>query len=274
MWISKLSQPKVRIVVDPRAQSPSTGTWRLLWASELRRVTYVSAQTPGSRCNTFGQKVADGQMSLATIGRPNRAESERRLRVAQSRASGKVARRKTLPPYLEPEKVRALMEAAPHADAQLVMLIQWRAGLRISEALGLEVADLHLDADPPTLKVRWDTAKRSKERLVPVHPELAGGLSNHLRYRRISVGRLITVERSTAWRWLKTALRKAKQSGAITEGRNFGTHALRHSAARHWLACGVPINQVSMWLGHASIQTTLVYLQLLPDPSNWMERVS
>ena len=87
-------------------------------------------------------------------------------------------------------------------------------------------------------------------------------------------GRLVTADKSTAWRWYKKAGRKAQGSGSISGGRSVATHTLRHSAARHWLACGVPINQVSMWLGHASIQTTLVYLQLLPDPSNWMERVS
>ena len=59
----------------------------------------------------------------------------------------------------------------------------------------------------------------------------------------------------------------------ISSGRSVGTHTLRHSAARHWLASGVPINHVSRWLGHASIQTTLIYLEILPDPSGYMDRV-
>ena len=36
---------------------------------------------------------------------------------------------------------------------------------------------------------------------------------------------------------------------------------------------GVPINRVFLWLGHASIQTTLVYLELLPDHLGDMEHV-
>ena len=41
-----------------------------------------------------------------------------------------------------------------------------------------------------------------------------------------------------------------------------GTHTLRHSYARHLLMHGVPINYLSRWLGHSSIQTTLIYLEL------------
>ena len=53
-----------------------------------------------------------------------------------------------------------------------------------------------------------------------------------------------------------------------------GTHTLRYPAARHWLAEGVPFNHVSKWLGDVSIQSTLIYLDILPDPSGYMDRVS
>ena len=60
---------------------------------------------------------------------------------------------------------------------------------------------------------------------------------------------------------------------AIPEGMKVGTHTLRHSAARHWLSSGIPINVVSRWLGHAGLQTTLIYLEILPDPLGEMGRV-
>ena len=56
--------------------------------------------------------------------------------------------------------------------AKLLMLQQWRAGLRVSEALDIEVRDLSLDTASPTLRVR--SGKGGKTRLVPVHPELHG----------------------------------------------------------------------------------------------------
>ena len=50
-----------------------------------------------------------------------------------------------LPEYLEMAEVNALIAAAPNPKARLIMLEQWRAGLRVSEALALEARDLHLD---------------------------------------------------------------------------------------------------------------------------------
>ena len=68
-------------------------------------------------------------------------------------------------------------------------------------------------------------------------------------------------------------MERAVALGAMSAGRKVGTHTLRHSAARHWLSSGIPINVVSRWLGHAGLQTTLVYLEILPDPLGEMGRV-
>ena len=56
------------------------------------------------------------------------------------------------------------------------MLTQWRAGLRVSEALALDVSDLSLDSDLPTIRVR--SGKGSRSRVVPVHPELAAAFQD------------------------------------------------------------------------------------------------
>ena len=65
----------------------------------------------------------------------------------------------TLPEYLEAHQVQAVISAAPNPRARLLMLLQWRAGLRVSEALALEVADLSLDSDQPTIRVREGKGK-------------------------------------------------------------------------------------------------------------------
>ena len=38
-------------------------------------------------------------------------------------------------------------------------------------------------------------------------------------------------------------------------------------------ALAVPLNAVSLWLGHSNITTTLIYLRILPDPQGFMDRV-
>ena len=43
--------------------------------------------------------------------------------------------------------------------------------------------------------------------------------------------------------------------------------------ARHLLVNGIPINYLSRWLGYSSIQTTLIYLELVPDPTGSLATV-
>ena len=210
-------------------------------------------------------------MTTTALARDNGRKPTKKQLVAQQRAIGNVARRSSLPEYLEPPEVEVLIHAAPHGQARLIMLEQWRAGLRVSEAVALEVSDLQLDGYNPTLRVRQ--GKGHKDRIVPAHPELAAAFRQVIDFGNVRRGPLVNTTRSTAWRWVKTALSHAQELGSIPAGRWVGTHTLRHSAARHWLASGVPINVVSRWLGHASLQTTLVYLEILPDPVGYMERV-
>jgi len=161
--------------------------------------------------------------------------------------------------------VNAIIRAATNSKAKLLMLEQWRAGLRVSEALDLEVRDLSLDTVTPTLRVR--SRKGGKTRLVPVHTELHGALGSAQAYEDIGNARIVEAHPATAWRWEQSAVKHAEELGAIAPGKRVGTHTLRHSYARHLLMHGIPINYLSSWLGHSSIQTTLIYLELVPDPT-------
>ena len=71
----------------------------------------------------------------------------------------------------------------------------------------------------------------------------------------------------------KASKAKAEEAGAIPAGRRISSHTLRHSYARHLLMNGIPINYLSRWLGHSSIQTTLIYLELVPDPTGSLATV-
>ena len=170
-----------------------------------------------------------------------------------------------LPEYLEKREIEAMIAAAPNPMARLLMLEQWRAGLRVSEALSLEKRDLFLDSDQPTLRLRL--GKGNKARVVPLHPELQTALIAATSYGAVGQGRLIDVSRSTAWRWVQAAAALATERGQLESGRHVGTHTLRHSYARHLLMNGIPLNYLSRWLGHTDIKTTLVYLELVPDPT-------
>ena len=101
---------------------------------------------------------------------------------------------------------------------------------------------------------------------TPPALSLHGALNNALAYGDISQGRIIEAHPTTAWRWVKTAVKRAEELGAITPEKRIGTHTLRHSYARHLLLSDIPVNYLSRWLGHSSIRTTLIYLKVVPDP--------
>ena len=203
----------------------------------------------------------------SAITRRRRPRGQHTKRVDQ----GQEHQPEPLPQYLEAHEVLAIIRASDDPRARLLMTEQWRAGLRVSEALALEVADLSLDAELPMVRVR--SGKGRKSRVVPVHPELGAAFSMALSYGNVSEGRIIDVHRTTAWRWVQKAVERAEQIGAIPLGREVGTHTFRHNYARHLLLNGIPINYLSRWLGHSSIQTTLIYLELVPDPSGSLAMV-
>ena len=205
--------------------------------------------------------------STTAVSRRRRA----RWRYPKTQDGAVPKRQKRIPEYLEADEVNAIIRAAPNPKAKLLMLQQWRAGLRVSEALDLEVRDLSLDTATPTLRVR--SGKGGKTRLVPVYPELHGALGSALAYGDINQGRIVEAHPATAWRWVQAALKRAEELGAIAPGKRVGTHTLRHSYARHLLMNGIPINYLSRWLGHSSIQTTLIYLELVPDPTGSLAMV-
>lgn len=180
---------------------------------------------------------------------------------------------KELPEYLDQDTIEAVIKSAQDPRARLAMMIQWRAGLRVSEVVNLTPADVNLNANPiAELKVRQ--GKGHKDRIVPLHPELAAALATALMFT--PGGRndpFIPVTRQTLDQWYKKVYERAREIGALPHGRPVTTHTFRHSAARHWLLSGVPISVVSKWLGHANLSTTMVYLQLISDPGGFMEKV-
>ena len=195
----------------------------------------------------------------------------RRLRGTHPMRADSSAQIRKLPEYLETYEVGVITTATDNPRAKLLMLEQWRAGLRIAESLALEVADLSLDAEPPTLRVR--AGEGNSPRIVPMHLALQAAFRSALSYGSISSGRLVDIHPSTAWRWVRAAVTGAEELGAIVPGCKIGTHTLKHSYARHLLMNVIQTSYLSRWLGHSSIQTTLIYLELVPDPSRSLDQV-
>ena len=172
-----------------------------------------------------------------------------------------------IPHYWTADQVKRLLGAlASHNrhQARTAALIMWRTGLRVSEVLELEWRDLDYLSDPATLLVR--RSKTRKVRTVRLHPELVRLFTNWPA-NRSPRDKVVALSMRTALRHIGDGIEWAglDEESPGTGQRRAGAHSLRHSAARHWLMVGkVPLNVVSMWLGHASVQVTLrIYLPIV-----------
>jgi integrase/recombinase XerC len=150
---------------------------------------------------------------------------------------------------------RAGMQAA--RDVALFTLL-YGAGLRIAEALALNLADAPLPGHEGALRV---VGKGSKERLVPVLPAVRAAVADYLRHRGPGApgeplfigargGRL---DPAVAQR----AMRECRRLAGLPE--HATPHALRHSFATHLLGAGADLRAIQDLLGHASLSTTQRY---------------
>ena len=173
-----------------------------------------------------------------------------------------------LPDTLTVAEVEALLEAAPDVRARALLELLYAAGLRVSEATGLDMEDLSLDGG--FVRV---IGKGDRERLVPV-----GDVALDWLRRWIDEGRPGLLElgkapperggpvflgdrggrlaRQQAFAIVRSTTRAAGLRGRISP------HTLRHSFATHLLEGGADLRIVQELLGHASISTTQLYTHL------------
>ncbi len=156
-----------------------------------------------------------------------------------------------LPDYLTPDEVHAMITAAPPDDALLITLL-WQSGARISEALGLRPESIRGN----DLRV---LGKGKKERLIPVPVDLINALLRRS-VERTGPGRLFPITRSAADKLVKRAAARA----GIT--RPVHCHLFRHGYAVNVLRQTGNIAYVQKLLGHADIETTMIYARAaMPD---------
>ena len=139
----------------------------------------------------------------------------------------------------------------------------YACGLRASEAIGLELADIDLDGG--VLRAR---GKGSKERLVPIGSKAIQSLRAYLDRGR---PRLVGLREETyvfvnqrGAPLSRQGLYKIVQRHAGTAGLGdrMSPHTLRHTFATHLLAGGCDLRSLQEMLGHADIATTQIYTHL------------
>jgi len=156
---------------------------------------------------------------------------------------------------------RAILPAMQAARDVALFTLLYGCGLRIAEALGLDVRDAPLPGSESALRIQ---GKGGKERLVPVLPAVRRAMADWLAHHParqpgspLFLGaRGARLDPAVAQRTLRTWRRLAGLPEHATP------HALRHSFATHLLGGGADLRAIQELLGHASLSTTQRYTKV------------
>lgn len=168
-------------------------------------------------------------------------------------------RHRPLPTVLSLDEVSALIRAVRIARYQALIMVLYGAGLRISEALTLEVTDI--DGARGVIRVRH--GKGDKPREAKLSPSLYEWLRRYWARERPPLPHLFASRKTgkpPAAETIRVVLADAAKQAWIKK--RVTPHVLRHSFATHLLEQGTDVRVVGALLGHASLASTARYTQV------------
>ena len=167
-----------------------------------------------------------------------------------------------LPVILNRSELKELFKTPKLLKHRIILALAYSAGLRSQELIKLKLSDI--DFERKTIHIRQ--SKYKKDRIVPLSDYIAKGLKKY-----------ISVENPHTWvfngkepngryspKGLSWVMCETLKKTGIQKKVNL--HSLRHSYATHLLEEGVNIVTIKELLGHATIQTTMIYLHVAQLP--------
>lgn len=187
---------------------------------------------------------------------------------------------KALVAYLTRDEMQALLDASELGTAsgvrdRAMLHLTYAAGLRVSELVSLRL-DQFDSRTPASIHV---IGKGRRERVLPLWKGTVKGLKAWLTIRRAdgdpelfhnAAGRAMT-RAGFEYILAKHVVTAAGKQPSIAKKR-VTPHVLRHTCAMHTLQATGDIRKVSLWLGHANIQSTEMYLRA--DPTEKLEALT
>jgi integrase/recombinase XerD len=166
---------------------------------------------------------------------------------------------KGLPSVPNRDEILSLLRSVRSLKYRAILIVAYGAGLRISEACGLQVADV--DSNMMVIHVRH--AKGAKDRLVPLSPTMLAALRAYWLEAK-PTGRFLFAGRDPDSPLTTDAVRKVVKLALAEAGakRRLTLHSLRHGFATHLLEDGEDIRVIQAVLGHSHVQTTAHYARV------------
>jgi integrase/recombinase XerD len=178
----------------------------------------------------------------------------------------RVPKHRSLPDVLTIDEVRRLIDAVRTPCIKSFFWTVYSLGLRLQEALHLQVRDI----DSQRMLVHVHLGKGAKDRYVPLPQRTLVVLRQHwLTHRdptwlfpapRGDQSQATTATSPMGRDRLQRAIRRVVRQ--LNFRKTISIHTLRHSYATHLLEAGVNLRLIQQYLGHSSLQTTMIYLHV------------
>lgn len=198
---------------------------------------------------------------------PSAIEQNRRLLAIPAKKTDQA-----LIDYLNRQELQSLLDAPDPTTRsgtrdRAMLHLSFAAGLRVSELIGLRLDDVQTHPQA-SIHVR---GKGRRERVLPLWKETTTALRAWLAVRGKSPApelflnaRQGPLSRSGFEHILAKHVETAAASSPSIASKSVSPHVLRHTCAMHTLEATRDVRKVSLWLGHASVKSTEVYLRADP----------
>ena len=169
-----------------------------------------------------------------------------------------ISNNRKLPTVFSREELKRLFCAPQRLKQRVILSLIYSAGLRVSEVCALKINDI--DSDRMQIKIR--NSKGNKDRYVILSDKILTGLRKYVMSSKPRVYLFNGKEKgkplghSAVQQTFRLAMKKAKIN------KEASVHTLRHTYATHLLEDGVDIVTIKELLGHANIETTMMYLHV------------
>jgi len=188
----------------------------------------------------------------------------------------RIAEPQVLPMVLARQEVRSVLGAVREPRFRTALRLMYHCGLRVGETVRIQVKDIQGKENPPRLHVV--NGKGGKDRYVPITAAMVQELRQWWRTHRNP--KLLFPSPGRGWAdrtytlsqamhlstgpmsesCVQNAYRLARAASGVNPAST--THTLRHSYATHLLEEGVSLRQISQYLGHNTLDTTVIYTHL------------
>jgi len=171
-----------------------------------------------------------------------------------------------LPTVLSLDEVRSILKTANTPQNKAYLNTVYSCGLRLNEGLNLQVSDI----DKDRMRIHVHRGKGAKDRYVPLPESTLNILRSYWKLHRNPVWVFPRLGHSGQEGPLATTpMNKGSVQGALRRvlkqlkfKKRISVHTLRHSYATHLLEAGVNIRRIQQYLGHSSLNSTMIYLHL------------